>query len=101
MCVTGVMLNSYWSEADGCSVQYYHCKGCQLTNQQAPVIAAEIKATTHSNYTAGQVRRSLIIICCRALYRMEVYRLYRYFGYTVHIVSFILVKQYFKQCIFA
>ncbi len=27
------------------------------------------------------------------LYRITIYRLYRYFGYTIHIVSFILVTR--------
>ncbi len=29
--------------------------------------------------------------CSRALYRIVIYRLYLYFGYMIHIVSFILV----------
>ncbi len=37
----------------------------------------------------------------RTLYRIMIYRLYQYFGYTIHIVSFILVIRYFKQYIFA
>ncbi len=37
----------------------------------------------------------------RALYHTMIYQLYRYFGFTIHIVSFILVVRYFKQYIFA
>ncbi len=32
----------------------------------------------------------------RALYHITIYRLYRYFDYTIHIASFILVTQYLK-----
>ncbi len=37
----------------------------------------------------------------RSLYHITIYRLYRYSGYTILIVSFILVPWYFKQHIFA
>ncbi len=37
----------------------------------------------------------------RALYCISIYWLYQYFGYTMHIVSFILVTQYLKRYIFA
>ncbi len=36
-----------------------------------------------------------------ALYRIVIYWLYWYIGYTIHIVSFILVTRYFKRYIFA
>ncbi len=36
-----------------------------------------------------------------ALYHITIYQLYRYFGYTIHIVSFILVTRYFRRYIFA
>ncbi len=35
--------------------------------------------------------REKIVVPTRALYRIAIYRLYRYFGYTIHITSFILV----------
>ncbi len=37
----------------------------------------------------------------RALYHITIYWLYRYFGDSIHIVSFILHAQYFKQYIYA
>ncbi len=36
-----------------------------------------------------------------ALYRIEVYRLYRYFDYMIDIVSFSFIEWYFKRNIFA
>ncbi len=41
-----------------------------------------------------------ILVSTRALYHIVIYQLYRYFGYTIHIVSFILVTRYLKQYIF-
>ncbi len=35
----------------------------------------------------------------RDLYRVTIYWVYRYFGYTIHIVSFILVTRYFTRYI--
>ncbi len=39
-------------------------------------------------------------IVIRALYCILMYQLYHYFGYTIDIVSFILVTRYFKRYIF-
>ncbi len=46
-------------------------------------------------------KAGILMLYTRALYHITIYRLYRYFGYTLHIVSFILVTRYFKQYIFA
>ncbi len=37
----------------------------------------------------------------RVMYRIAIYQLYWYFGYMIHIISFIFVTRYFKRYIFA
>ncbi len=51
-------------------------------------------------YCDGKSEHILIRLLPRALYRIAIYRLYRYFSYMIHIVSFILVTRYFKRYIF-
>ncbi len=53
------------------------------------------------NSRSGYVNLRYINIMIRALYHIAIYRLYRYFGYMIHIVSFILVTRYFKWYILA
>ncbi len=43
----------------------------------------------------------LSVVKSWAMYHITIYRLYPYFGYMIHIVSFILVTRYFKRYIFA
>ncbi len=38
-----------------------------------------------------------ITLPTRALYRIMIYRSYRYFDYTIYIILFILVTQYFNR----
>ncbi len=65
------------------------------------------KMVQHQDYTWSATRWYFwgrahnACIASQALYHVMIYRLYPYFGYMIHIISFILVTQYFKGYMFA
>ncbi len=62
------------------------------------------KLHPNAKQTAQLEGQSILKHICRSLsrslYHIMIYQLYRYFGYTIHIVSFNLVTRYFKLYIF-